>query len=93
MPYKTIDLAKLTQYCLEHPDNIVSAGIQEDFSFTVDIVWANGHCIPNSRPFISSIWGTPVIYDQTTDEYIECWVLTDSLCSWDSTAIRLLTFR
>lgn len=41
---------------------------------------------------ITSCWGTPAIYNKTTNEFIDCWKESDEFANWDNTVIRLLTF-
>lgn len=93
MPYRTIDLEALTQYCLNHRDDEIFAGIREDFTLTSDVIWHKGSPEPTSHPFISSWWGTPVIYNATIDEFVHCWIMTEHMCDWDPIAIRLLTLK
>ncbi len=45
----------------------------------------------DAQPHVS-VWGTPVIYNETTNEFVKCWKDSDKYASWDNTVVRLLTF-
>lgn len=91
--YKIIDLIRLTEYCKAHDSDTILVGIREDFGSTADYVWINGMIIRDACPHVSSFWGTPTIYNETTDEYVDCWKESDVSVNWDNTVVQLLTFR
>lgn len=83
---KVFDWHKAVRIIKKHNIKNASAGLAEDWSYTGDIILKNGKPITadnDTYTYLASVWATPVLLIEGTDEGIECWCWDDH-CNWDA---------
>lgn len=81
---KVFDWHKAVRIIKKHNIKNASAGLAEDWSYTSDVILKNGKPITiddDTYTYLSSVWATPVLLIEGTDEGIECWCWDDH-CEW-----------
>lgn len=80
---KVFDWHKAARIIKKHNIKYAYAGLAEDWSCTSDLILENNHPVLNADTFLASVWATPVLLIDGTDEAIECWCWEDH-CDWDA---------
>ena len=79
---KVFNWIKAANIIKENPEKTWYAGLLEDWYWTSDIIWKNGHTTDCDELYPYSIWATPILMSTDNSEFIECWVPADEV-DWD----------
>jgi hypothetical protein len=73
---KTFDWDKAENILRKKNPKSADAGLASDYEWTRDTIWKDGKFIENEA-YLHSIWATPMLIINDTDEEIECWKWED----------------
>jgi hypothetical protein len=73
---KTFDWDKAEKILKEKNPESADAGLALDYEWTRDTIWKNGEFVQNDA-YLHSIWATPMLIINDTDEEIPCWKWED----------------
>lgn len=83
---KVFDWHKAVRIIKKYNIKNASAGLAEDWSYTGDVILKNGKPITtddDTYTYLASVWATPVLLIEGTNEGIECWCWDDH-CEWSA---------
>jgi hypothetical protein len=84
---KVFDWNKAIEIIKNNPEHRFSAGLVEDWFWTGGTIWEDNVPI-DSYCYLSSVWATPILRDETTDTDYECWKYEQDLLNqgldWNS---------
>jgi hypothetical protein len=70
---KYMDWQKVQQIVDKNPDAVIYAGLQEDWGYTSDLIYAKGKYYKGTYVYGCSTWATPIV--DVDGEEIECYTL------------------
>ena len=74
---KTFDWDKAKKILEELNPKSADAGLLMDYEYTRDTIWENGKFVEDHSAYLHSVWATPMLIINDTDDEIECWKWED----------------
>jgi hypothetical protein len=70
---KIFDWEKAEKILKEKNPESADAGLEMDYEYTRDTIWRDGKFVEDHSAYLHSVWATPMLIINDTDEEIECW--------------------
>jgi hypothetical protein len=91
---KVFDWVKATTIIKERGVEVASAGLQEDWEYTGDVIFANEKPVTDGYTYLASTWATPVLRI-AGEEDIDCYVMGSTTewradTTWPPEALAIL---